>query len=358
MAITRVFIKEFLSLAESYPVIDVRSPGEYEHAHIPGAISFPLFSDEERKVVGTAYKQQGKQVAIKHGLGFFGVKLLSMVEKAEAISLVENKKGDDGNRQHTILVHCWRGGMRSAAIAWLLDLYGFRVYTLTNGYKAYRNWVLQQFEIPYDLVVLGGYTGSNKTALLKQLEKAGEQMIDLERLASHRGSAFGALGMDEQPTQEMFENLLATELHRKANLSRMLWLEDESRRIGKLIIPTALFEQMRCKSFLFLEVPFEERLRRVLMDYGGYEKMLLQEAIERIQKKLGGLETKKAITFLQEGNTLESFRILLEYYDKCYLKGLNSRQETGGACNKLELQVSDAEKNASVVLQHLGVEHE
>ena len=358
MAVIRVSIKEFLSLAASHPVMDVRSPGEYEHAHIPGAFSFPLFTDEERKIVGTAYKQEGKQIAIKHGLKFFGVKMLSMVETAETITAEFYSNKEDNGDNKTILVHCWRGGMRSAAIAWLLDLYGFKVYTLANGYKAYRNWVIEQFEIPYELVVVGGYTGSNKTGILKELQSAGEQVIDLENLASHRGSAFGALGMDDQPTQEMFENLLATSLNKFAGSSKPTWVEDESRRIGKIILPTPLFEQMRSKSFIFLSVPFEERLDLVLQDYGAFDKDLLAEAIERIQRKLGGLEAKNAISFLREGNTRESFSILLEYYDKCYLKGLNNRKEAGGTCHDLELQSADAAKNAGILIQYSGVEHE
>jgi tRNA 2-selenouridine synthase len=315
-----------------------------------------LFSDEERKIVGTAYKQQGKQEAIKLGLGFFGVRMLAMVEQATAIVQGFYESTNDSIIGREILVHCWRGGMRSAAIAWLLDLYGFKVYTLNDGYKAYRNWVLKQFEKPYELIVLGGYTGSNKTALLHELEEKGERVIDLELLASHRGSAFGAIGMPEQPTQEMFENLLATELFEKWIAGKPVWIEDESRRIGRLIVPAALYEQLRLNPVVFLSIPFEQRLKLIVDDYGNFDRILLAGAIERIQKRLGGLETKNATSLLEEGNTTESFRILLHYYDKCYLKGLNTRNETGNL--NIELDSVDAKNNATRVLQLMRVEHE
>ena len=182
MPIKKITIPEFLEKTSFCPVLDVRSPGEYSHAHIPGAYSLPLFSNEERKIVGTAYKQQGKQIAIKLGLDFFGVKMKAMVEEVEALILNRNSLNAKSTVNHQlstniVLVHCWRGGMRSAGIAWLLDLYGYQVYTLVGGYKAYRNWVLQQFEIEYNCKILGGYTGSGKTDLLKQLQKNNVKVV-------------------------------------------------------------------------------------------------------------------------------------------------------------------------------------
>jgi tRNA 2-selenouridine synthase len=161
MPAQRIDIEQFLSLALLHPVLDVRSPGEYNHAHIPGAHSFPLFTDEERKIVGTTYKQNSREEAIKIGLDFFGPTLKQRVIEAERIT--------KGNK--ILLVHCWRGGMRSAAISWLLDLYGFKIYTLVGGYKAYRNWVLEQFKKNYPFRLIGGYTGSGKTELLVALKK-------------------------------------------------------------------------------------------------------------------------------------------------------------------------------------------
>ena len=176
--IQKITIEEFLLLAKQYPVLDVRSPGEYTHAHIPAAHSLPLFTDEERKQVGTAYKQQSREAAIKIGLDYFGVKMRKMVEEVEGIvrsqeSGVKNLQTSDSEllTPNSVLVHCWRGGMRSAAVAWLLDLYGFKVFLLAGGYKAYRKWVLAQFEKDYNFNIIGGYTGSGKTLVLHQLQK-------------------------------------------------------------------------------------------------------------------------------------------------------------------------------------------
>jgi len=190
MAAERISIDQFLSLSKQFSVIDVRSPGEYQHAHIPGAYSLPLFTNEERAAVGTAYKQQSREAAIKIGLDFFGPKMKTILEAAEAIC-IKNKQQSNKNAAEdsgkTILVYCWRGGMRSGAVSWLLDLYGFKVFTLVAGYKKFRNHVLDTFSYPYQFNILGGYTGSGKTELLKKLQSNGEPVIDLEGIAGHKG---------------------------------------------------------------------------------------------------------------------------------------------------------------------------
>lgn len=318
MAIEKIHIEQFLELAKQHPVLDVRSPGEYKHAHIPGACSLPLFTDEERKIVGTAYKQESREQAIKLGLDFFGVKMRKMVEEAEQLS--SNSK--------TVLVHCWRGGMRSAGVAWLLDLYGFKVFTLVGGYKKYRNYVLDTFRLPFQFNILGGYTGSGKTELLKALKERGEKVIDLEGIANHKGSAFGNIGMPPQPGQEMFENLLSKEL-RKSLVSQPespVWLEDESQRIGLVNIPGELWKTMRQSPVYFLDIPFEERLKHIVQEYGQLDPEKLADAIGRISQKLGNLNAKTAILLLNEGKITESFDILLKYYDKHYFKSLHNRE--------------------------------
>ena len=209
MAVKRINIDEFLELAKSHLIIDVRSPSEYTHAHIPQAQNLPLFSDEERKVIGTAYKQLSRERAIKFGLDYFGPKMRTTIEEVETLAKVSESQTHSST---TILVHCWRGGMRSGAVAWLLDLYGFKVFTLEGGYKAYRNWILQQFEKPFNFNIIGGFTGSGKTPLLYGLQKNNKTIIDLEGLANHKGSALGGIGQPPQPSQEMFENLLGMEL--------------------------------------------------------------------------------------------------------------------------------------------------
>jgi tRNA 2-selenouridine synthase len=375
MAIQKLTIGEFLQLAKEHPVLDVRSPGEYMHAHIPGAISLPLFTDEERKVVGTAYKQEGKQAAIKIGLDYFGVKMRSMVEQVENITAAvakESNKPDAVNPPSPqdaaqggwgVLVHCWRGGMRSAGVAWLLDLYGFKVFTLIGGYKAYRKWVQEQFNKDYSFKIIGGYTGSGKTQLLHELAKQ-QRVIDLEALARHKGSAFGALGETAQPRQEMFENLLAEKLagdrwllrNSEAVLSindqrpTSIWLEDESQRIGNLLLPMPLWYTMRKSPVYFIDIPFEQRLDHITSEYGKYGKEELADAIMRIQRRLGGLETKNAINYLQENDHKACFRILLGYYDKLYDKALENRENLAILLNKIHCLSVDTVTNTQKIL--------
>ncbi len=351
MAIQKINIEEFLSLAALYPVLDVRSPGEYKHAHIPGAYSFPLFSDEERKVVGTAYKQQSRQEAIKIGLTYFGVKMRSMVEEAETIVANWQKtKRNDLPLNNCVLVHCWRGGMRSGGVAWLLDLYGFTVYTLVGGYKTFRRWSLAQFEKTYSFRILAGYTGSGKTLLLENLKKAGENVIDLEGLAHHKGSAFGNLGMPAQPSQEQFENKLALCLFALSKESSPIWIEDESQRIGDVNMPMNLWRQMRSSHVYFVDIPFDERLKHIVQEYGKHERERLVNAIIRIKKRLGGLETKEAINALIEDRVEDCFRILLTYYDKWYSKGLHNRDNLQALLVKIPCKTVD-ESNIQQLLQ-------
>jgi tRNA 2-selenouridine synthase len=331
--IQKIRIEEFLLLAKEFPVLDVRSPGEYDHAYIPGAYSLPLFTDEERKIVGTAYKQESREIAIKKGLDFFGIKMCKVVEDAETILLqhhsIQNTIKDVSQSVNkSLLIHCWRGGMRSAAIAWLLDLYGFKVYTLAGGYKAYRNWVLAQFEKQYPFKIIGGYTGSGKTVVLHEMDRAGYTVVDLEDLAKHKGSAFGEME-EKQPTQEMFDNLLAMKLHEvslHAHKDGCIWLEDESQRIGLVNLPMVLWGSMRQVPVSFLDIPFEERLKYIVSEYGKLPKQKLLDAIKRIEKRLGGLDAKNSTNYLLEDNYMECFRILLKYYDKHYEKALRNRE--------------------------------
>jgi tRNA 2-selenouridine synthase len=370
MAIEKINIDRFLEMTRHFPVIDVRSPGEYIRAHIPGAYNLPLFTDDERKIVGTAYKQESREAAIKIGLDFFGPKMRKMVEEVEKI--IGNRQqaiNNDSTRlpANCLLIYCWRGGMRSAGIAWLMDLYGFKVFTLAGGYKKFRNYVLDTFKLPFQFNILGGYTGSGKTEILKALERQGETVIDLEEIAKHKGSAFGNFGFEKQPTQEMFDNILAVELRNKflgsgsVNNGSMtkdsistIWLEDESQRIGDINIPHELWKTMRQSTVYFLDIPFEARLNYIVKEYGKLEKEKLINSIFRIQRRLGGLETKNAIHFLLENNTIECFRILLKYYDKWYLKSLHNRENVNSllvniSCENVGTQNAKALRNQAII---------
>ncbi len=379
MAAEKIHIENFLELAKQYPVLDVRSPGEYLHAHIPGAYSLPLFTDEERKIVGTTYKQQSRELAIKIGLDFFGPKMRKMVEEVESLAIshksstemmaadpkpMTGEKANDQHKPNIVLVHCWRGGMRSEAVSWLLDMYGFKVYTLAGGYKKFRNYILDTFKLPFQLKILGGYTGSGKTELLNFLKAKGEAVVDLEGLANHKGSAFGSIGLSRQPGQEMFENLLGCQLRGvgcpantyiptpdNKHLTTSIWLEDESQRIGQVNIPKDLWLAMRRSTVYFLDIPFQERLKHIVQEYGKLDKEKLIEAITRISQKLGNLNAKTAILLLKEGKIAESFEILLKYYDKFYFKSLHNREDTNSLLQTITCKSVTPENASQLITQ-------
>lgn len=310
---TSINIQEFIKLSEQHPVVDVRTPAEYNHGHIPNAHNLPLFTNEERAIIGTLYRQEGKQPAVLKGLEFVGPKLHEYIK--QAISL--NKTG-------TFLVHCWRGGMRSSSMAWFLETYGFNCILLKDGYKTYRNYVLESFNEQKNIVVLGGKTGTGKTMILHELEKSGEQVIDLEKLAHHKGSTFGSLGEKPQPTQEQFENNLSA-CYTKIIPEKACWIENESRKVGKDIIPLGIWDQMQNAMVVTIGLPAEERLKFLVDEYGKFPKEELIAATERISRHLGGQHVKVAVEALQAGDYKTAFEICLVYYDKTYGYGQSKR---------------------------------
>jgi tRNA 2-selenouridine synthase len=312
---------DFFSLSQTYPVIDVRTPAEFEHGHIPGAINIPLFTNEDRVVIGTLYKQQGQKPAMMKGMELAGPRFAEYITKAQEAAI-------DG----TLLVHCWRGGMRSAGMAWLFEWYGFKVYTLQHGYKAFRTMVLETFSNPFKLNILGGRTGSGKTLILHELGKLGENILDLEKIACHKGSAFGTLGEEEQPTQEMFENECAVRLLKLAG-DKPIWVEDESQNIGKRIIPNSFWVQMRAAQVYYVDLPFEKRVEYLVREYGKFGKEELIASIEKIRKRLGFQNAKSTIEAINAGDLKNACEMSLVYYDKSYNHGVAKRVQ--GAINKV-----------------------
>lgn len=299
-------------LQETSPLFDVRSPGEYRHAHLPGAINLPLFSDCERAEVGTCYKQQGPLPALMLGLERVGPKLPALV------SLVQQHASSGRVR-----LYCWRGGMRSQSVAHLLKLAGYEPAPLCGGYKRFRRWVLNQLERPMTLRLIGGFTGSGKSEILRELANCGEATLDLERLANHRGSAFGAVGLGEQPSQEEFENRIAWSLSQVEE--RPIWVEDESRLIGTCRIPTKLYEGMQRASLFQVDRSREERVDRLLKEYGSAPISELIAGTEKIRKRLGGQRTQEIIGRL-ESQDPAAVEMLLNYYDRAYAYGLEKRR--------------------------------
>lgn len=329
-------IHDFLISAKNIPVIDVRTPLEYAHAHIPGAFNLPIFSNEERVQVGTTYKQQGREEAILLGFDFTGPKWSGFIKTA--LEIAPNKK---------IGVHCWRGGMRSGAMAWALNLYGFEVTLLEGGYKAFRNWVLNKFTEQYNVLILGGMTGSGKTRVLKELKKKGLQVIDLEKLADHQGSSYGSMGKESQPSQEHFENSFATELDAIDN-KLPLWLEDESLTIGKRFIPNGIWHQMRVATVLKMVVPTEKRVQFLAGEYGGLDPEFLVSSTERIGKRLGPLQTRDAVTAIRENRMADFVKQVLIYYDKTYGSGQSKR--VPASLYPIECPDTNEVKNAEIIL--------
>jgi tRNA 2-selenouridine synthase len=305
-------VSAFLTRTE--PTLDVRSPSEFLQGHIPGAHSFPLFSDEERSRVGTLYKNQGKEAAVKLGLECVGPKLSSFVEKADALA----------SSVKSVRIYCWRGGMRSSSLAWLLETAGMRCMLLEGGYKSFRRWSLEQFKIKYAFILVGGFTGSGKTELLQLLKQQNEQVIDLEQLAQHRGSSFGHLGNLPQPSSEHFENLLAVQLA-QYDPQRPIWIEDESRMIGCCSVPRDLWEQLGCAPVVWLQHPKEQRVKRLLEIYGGYPPNEIIQAVERLTKRLGTARTKELVQLIQEQKMEPAIQRILEYYDQAYTYACQKR---------------------------------
>lgn len=311
MSLSSIAIHEALEQRSQVAFIDVRSPGEYNKAHIEGAINIPLFDDEERAIVGTAYKQESPQKAMLIGLDIVGKKMASLAEKV--LSRAAGKK---------LIVYCWRGGKRSGSVGWLFSQLGFEVQVVQGGYKSYRKLVLDFLAKPdFKFVVLGGKTGIGKTTILRTLQKLNEQVLDLEDLAHHKGSAFGSLGEKPQPTTEAFENLIFEALI-KFDTRKRIFVENESKLIGTCVLPHRFFDTLKKDYYIQYDIPIELRLDNLIADYGHFSIEELAGRFERIKSKLGGDVYKQCLAYLAENNLKEAAALALNFYDKTYQYGL------------------------------------
>lgn len=329
-------VEEFLLSCQAGVIIDVRTPAEYQLGHIRNALNLPLFTDQERVVIGTLYKEEGRDQAVEKGLEFVGPKMAGFVRKAK-----------EWAQGRPIYIYCWRGGMRSGSMAWLLDTAGIKTIRLEGGYKAYRNSFSSLLsEHQWKLVVLGGATGCGKTDILLEMRSNGCQVVDLEGLAHHKGSAFGALGQQPQPYNAEFINLLH-ECFRKFDPNRPVWCEGESKSIGRVSIPDLLFAMMRQAHWVVIDMPAEIRLERSIKEYGAFPVEDLIYNFKRIEKRLGSDRLREALTALEQGQIRPAAALALHYYDKGY--SLAMEKKNAASLSILEIK----EDNPTATAQRL-----
>ncbi len=332
----KIQIEKFLELAENIPFCDVRSPSEFKAGHIPGAVNIPLFNDSEREAVGIRYKKEGRIPAILKGLELSGPVMKDKL--AQALSL---------SKEGRLLLHCWRGGMRSEAMAWLFSLADIRTEVLEGGYKSYRNYILDKLSEKRRMIVLGGLTGSSKSHILRYLQSAGQQIVDLERLANHKGSAFGALGELPQPSTEHFANLLY-DSWKKNDINFPFWIEDESRSIGSVFIPDSFYNNMQDAPAVILMMEVKLRLPRLIAEYSNYPAEYLKTSILKISKRLGGDNTSDALKAVDRSDYSKAIEITLGYYDKAYHYGLKKKNSSNLIL--VDTDTDDIEINAGKIM--------
>ncbi len=293
--------------------IDVRSPVEFVQGHIPGAVNIPLFADEERAEIGTIYKQVGKNQALQLGEKIARPKVDAIL--AQIKSFLPAK----------LVIYCWRGGKRSTEVCRLVNESGTVARRIQGGYKAYRREIRSFIERPRRLLMIGGKTGSGKTDLLLGLKKQNVQVIDLEGLAHHKGSVFGHINEEAQPSTEQFENDFFEEL-RLINPEEFLLLENESYVIGSVHLPPPLLQQMRAAPLLIIDIPLQARIDRLVREYTSTDRQQLIEACQRIAQKLTQPKLQEVTAFIEDDDFASACGILLEYYDHYYNRGLDKRK--------------------------------
>ena len=335
---------EWLNQSSLFPLLDVRSEGEFQEGHIPGSISAPILNNNERHQVGLTYKNKGQEAAITLGI--------ELVEPHKQ----ERLKNWLSQIDSRVAVTCWRGGLRSRfASGWLEEVAGdkIEIVQITGGYKALRRELINTLNKKREMWVLGGMTGSGKTALLKEMQQEGkipsDQILDLERMARHRGSAFGNYiskegEKEEQPRQQTFENRMGLQLFKAQGA---IILENESTLIGKVFIPQTFKQQMKLSPLVILEAPLSERVSAIFEEYiknpidsgCSSEKLwpILESNIKALEKRLGGKETTEALRLVTEGKpdplNLEKQTpwielLLTRYYDKGYAQALKNSKQT------------------------------
>ncbi len=334
-------VEEFLPTQKLHPVVDVRSPGEFEKGHIPGAINIPLFDDRERAEIGTLYKLKGKEDAVLRGIELVSPKLAGFIQSVKKDTSVSEK----------VFVYCFRGGMRSSSFCWLLSTAGINSIKIEGGYKRYRQGVLSEFAKSLPIAILGGYTGSGKTEIIENLEKFGIQSVNLEGIARHKGSAFGFIGEEKQPSQQQFENELFTKLS-ALNYQIPIILEDESFRIGNIRLPYPLWLSMRKAKVIRIQIPRHDRVQRLVHDYASVSIETLLRPLTAIRDGMGPANFKLASEHLHKKEFDKVAEIALQYYDKTYDYNLSKRDKSH--IMEITSDEGDPYINAGLIASHLS----
>lgn len=317
-------------------LIDVRSPAEFAEDHLPGAVNLPVLSNSERVRVGTIYKQDSAFTAKKVGA--------ALVARNSAKHLDGQLAGKDGSWQP--LIYCWRGGQRSGSFATILKQIGWRAKVVQGGYQSYRRLIsdyLYGDPLPHDIIVLDGNTGTAKTELLHILAQNGEQIVDLEGLAAHRGSIFGAVAQP-QPSQKAFEGALAGILA-GVDPTRRVWIEAESSKIGNLIIPPALWQAMKSAPRISVSAPIKARADYLVSAYGDilYDRAALQDRLTRLIVHQGHERVEQWQLMACNGENLHlAAELIQHHYDPSYARSrsLHASQKMG------EISASDLSTEA------------
>ncbi len=319
-------------------IIDVRTPAEFAETTIPGAVNVPIFSNEERIEVGTAFKQQGKKDARKLGVRLVAPKIPKLLDQVE-----ELRQGHPG----PVIVFCWRGGMRSLAMTSFMNLAGIPAQQLLGGHKGFRRKILDYFEYQQwpPVFVLRGLTGTGKTRVLQELAEMDYPVVDLEGLANHRGSAFGALGLQPQPSQKQFEALLWARLDELKD-SPYLVTEGESLHIGRVMVPKRFHLAMQTQTSVWITAALDVRTRIILEDYPALDQLKeqFQKPINALKERLGRKVISEFLALLEAGQWEQLVReLMVRYYDPLYMHTLPERRV------EIELETVEAATKEVVV---------
>jgi tRNA 2-selenouridine synthase len=330
---TRATVEE---LAGFDAIIDARSPAEFAEDHIPGAINCPVLDDQQRITVGTLYKQSSPFDARKVGAVMVARNVATYIDTLFA----------DKPKGWTPLVYCWRGGQRSGAFTHILREVGWSARRLQGGYKSWRGHVIEQLAVvPQALrfTVIAGPTGSAKTRILEAMQAQGLQVLNLEALAAHKGSVLGDLPGQPQPSQKGFETLVLAAIA-QFDPARPVYVESESKRIGQLRVPDAVFQGIQDGTWLRVQASMEQRVQFLLRDYDYFlSGPELVQQLERLKETCGG-ETVARWKGLAQGKDFSTLvgELLAQHYDRFYLRSMERHAEAGRHSNIVANDLSDA----------------